>query len=85
MSDNTLEAVLEMAMGLSTVEKVRLMERLAVSVENELAEPSANPLLMMAEAADRLGLRADRDDISEHFDDILRQSWSEHLDRKRPD
>jgi len=85
MNDHTLEAVLEMAMQLSTVEKMRLMERLAVSVENELIEPSANPLLTMAESADRLGLRADRDDISEHFDDILRSSWSEHLDRKRPD
>ncbi len=85
MNDHTLEAILEMAMQLSTVEKVRLMERLAVSVENELAEPSANPLLAMAEAADRLGLRADHDDISEHFDDLLRASWSEHLDRKHSD
>lgn len=30
-----------------------------------------NPLLQMMKSADELGAVADRDDISEHFDDIL--------------
>lgn len=31
-----------------------------------------NPLLQMIKSADELGMVADRDDVSEHFDDILR-------------
>ena len=30
-----------------------------------------DPILQMAAAADRLGLVADRDDISEHFDSVF--------------
>jgi hypothetical protein len=41
------------------------------------AQPPQNPLLQMAAAADALGLHADRDDISENFDSLLRDSWGE--------
>ncbi len=32
-----------------------------------------NPILQMIASADELGAIADRDDISEHFDELLRE------------
>ena len=34
-----------------------------------------NPLLQMIKSADELGMVADRDDIAENFDDILRSTY----------
>ncbi len=50
--------------------------------EQGTIEIPPDPLLRLAEAADRLGLRSERDDISEHFDELLRESWGDHLKRK---
>jgi DNA-binding ferritin-like protein (Dps family) len=44
------------------------------------ARPLENPLLKMAAAADKLGLTADHDDISEHFDALLRDTWDKTRD-----
>ncbi len=44
------------------------------------ARPLENPLLKMAAAADALGATADRDDVSEHFDALLRETWGKQAD-----
>ncbi len=49
------------------------------------ARPLDNPLLRMAAAADELGLTADRDDISEHFDALLHETWGKTVDRESGD
>lgn len=49
------------------------------------ARPLDNPLRNMAAAADKLGLTADRDDISEHFDALLHDTWDKTLDRELGD
>jgi hypothetical protein len=49
------------------------------------ARPLENPLLKMAAAADALGATADRDDVSEHFDALLRESWGKHGDDQQAD
>lgn len=46
------------------------------------ARPLENPLLQMAASADKLGLTADQDDISEHFDELLQESWGKAQDRE---
>jgi len=85
MSD--LEAVIELATTLSPSDKVRLIEQIASSLHTELVQPDSalvtdNPMLLMIEASDRLGLHADREDISENFDDELRKTWEQNLGDK---
>ncbi|MBL8134523.1 MAG: hypothetical protein JNL42_21870 [Anaerolineae bacterium] len=40
------------------------------------SRPEDNPILRMASAAEALGLEADADDVSERFDELLRQSYA---------
>lgn len=47
--------------------------------------PHKNPLLQMAAAADALGATADCDDISEHFDEVLREMWGKAGDTQQSD
>lgn len=42
-------------------------------------------LLRMAEAAEALGLRTDENDISERFDEVLKTTWADNLNRKWTD
>ncbi|MDZ4767442.1 MAG: hypothetical protein SGI73_23130 [Chloroflexota bacterium] len=87
------EHVVSLALELPVVDKLKLMGRLTAALQSEIVPLQVitdNPMLMMVEAADRLGLSADRDDISEHFDDELRATWGKHLANKwnaddRPD
>jgi|FLYN01.1.fsa_nt_gi predicted CopG family antitoxin len=43
---------------------------------------SPNPLLMMAEAAEKAGWSSDYTDLSEHADEFMRATWPDHLRRK---
>lgn len=51
--------------------------------EQGTIELPPDPLLEMGKRAEELGLRSGRDDISENFDAILRETWTEHLMQKR--
>lgn len=42
-----------------------------------------NPLLQMMKSADELGAVADRDDISEHFDELLRETRKQEYDNQK--
>lgn len=93
VSSSDFEILASRALELSSSDKLKLIGRLTAALETEI-EPvhtdAKNPMLMIAEAADRLGLSADQDDISERFDDELRAMWGEHLANKwnadnRPD
>lgn len=42
-----------------------------------------NPLLQMIQSADELGLVADRDDISEHFDELLYEAKKHEYDNQK--
>lgn len=42
-----------------------------------------NPLLQMIKASDELGMVADRDDISEHFDELLRETRKQEYDNQK--
>jgi hypothetical protein len=69
------ETVMAMALQLSPIDKLRLMARLSSVLQANLPlepTPMDNPLLKMADSARQLSLSADRDDISENFDDELR-------------
>lgn len=51
--------------------------------EQEHSGEETNPLIQMA-AAEAAGLIADRDDISENFDDLLRTAWGQSDDSDHP-
>ena len=81
-----VEKALASLRNLTPLEKLEVIEQLTASIKANLREQpeesQTNPLLMMAEAAEKLGLSADRDDISENFDDVLRETWGKHLEQK---
>lgn len=71
------EQIAHKLLSLSTRESRSVEALLDDMIRDYETRPSetGNPLLKMAESAKVLGLHADRDDISEHFDELLRDSF----------
>lgn len=70
------EQIAHKLLALSTRESRSVEALLDDMIRDYESRPSGeeNPLMKMAASAEALGLQADRDDISEHFDELMRNS-----------